>query len=204
MRHCACCGKVFGYCDLFCASCWRNYQLSIHPPIVPLSHRGLCLWPWNLSNDSLMRNLVYALKGGGLDLAFERLSLWMVYQCLLRYNLGQEEEWVVVPAPPAEEGMVDHAHQLAVGCAQYLQGSFCPALKRQERTAEKQKHKTIIERKNRKMSLLSEYSQLNWGGKKVIFIDDVITTGGTVESAYRALNKPKDFFFISLLYKELH
>jgi predicted amidophosphoribosyltransferase len=62
-----------------------------------------------------------------------------------------------------------------------------------------QRRKNRTQRQALKLRRIVDISVLK--GKKIIFVDDVVTTGATLHASYRALGEPTDFECWSLCYR---
>jgi predicted amidophosphoribosyltransferase len=106
----------------------------------------------------------------------------------------------IVPSPNQKGTCADHAFYLALGLSQLTGWPIKNILTFQQVEVGSQKQKRATERRDRKFKLAT--------GTKVprgtlIFIDDVVTTGSTVEAAWRALGKPSQFEVWCLAYQPM-
>lgn len=200
IRACAVCQKFYPPTDWLCRACWRRLESELLPPDdvyrVEKNLPHLRLFDWHEENDRFMRRLIDSLKGGGPEFVFERLGM----ECFSRFVhiplWAKNERPVFVPAPPRGDPLKDHARCLAKALAWRFNGEVCPVL-RKKRGDASQRQKTRRERGL--IELLTAE-----GLKKdapCVFADDTLTTGATARAAFRALERPKQFFVFTLAYR---
>ncbi|MCB0341083.1 MAG: hypothetical protein KDD59_02485 [Bdellovibrionales bacterium] len=136
-----------------------------------------------------MGNLIYALKGGGLEKANARLAE------LLSWRLSQEnpdlhrKQLVFVPSPPQKRGEKDHAYSLARELSRIWGQPLWPGLMRVSSSGPQKKASRVHRQRTKIASGLesgqSELYRLN--PDQIIFVDDVLTTGSTALAAQKVL-----------------
>ncbi len=188
IRHCAFCHRAtMDKTDLFCENCWQKLVRHRRKATFPLLIQGQRVYPlfiWSEEN-LILEKLLYALKGGGLSLAFDRLVT------LFLFAYGEEfknySDLVFVPVPPTlSKKFQDHAYCLAETMARKTQGEIKGLLKWvNKETSQKWLRKK--ERLNLKMEKVSPIKTLEQ--KRIIIIDDVVTTGATIRAASEALGE---------------
>lgn len=178
-----------------CRFCYRLIQSEIHRPVqITRLVEGIpvySLFRWK-SGESLgvIPELLYLLKGGGQ----QTLVRHLVHLFLVKNQLSHKGPRIFVPAPAKVFSDRDHALALA---EEFQRGQpqsliFTPLVRRQG----EQKTKDLAERKRSKMDFtknrIRRYRSFRDRGQ-VIFVDDVVTSGSTLLTAWKTLGKPKDF-----------
>lgn len=150
--------------------------------------RSLYCWE---ESDLFLQALLYELKGGKNSSAFLFLAEKFFQQNL--YFFSQDRRSLVfVPAPArgVEKGrelVEDHASKWARCLAELYGGNCCFLLKRQDE--QQQKELSVEERSEKRLELIGEIEK----DAKMIFCDDVITSGSTAKAAFCALREPEGF-----------
>ena len=158
------------------------------------------LLDWQEENDLFIRLLLNSLKQGGPSFIFKKLMLDFLQRVIQIERLPLEA--IVIPAPPSFlSHFQDHAFCLAAAFSQLsgLQLVRPPFYFSSSIEGKSQKNKT--KRDRRKIQLQVKNNNFITRDKKIIFIDDVLTTGATARAAYHALNKPKDFTIFTLAWR---
>ena len=194
LRSCARCESFLPPIDLYCDGCWGVLSLRMgtgaallqngYPPLTVYA-----LFKWTEEADADLRPLLYGLKGGDCRVAIRRLGDELSF----RRDLGPQKRPPLFVFPPATTGSRDHAWALAMALARRW-GATCIGLEKRDSAREtaSQKRLSARERALRRYKL-PDGSAKPSEGSKVVFVDDVITTGSTATAAYLALGEPSDF-----------
>ena len=140
-----------------------------------------------------VKSLIYFLKSMKYTSAFQRLaSLFTPYKSPLKIN---STPLIFIPAPPREKGAKDHAYRWAYCLSQLWQGKLVCALER--KTLDPQKTLSLQQRHHIQMKAIEDIDSQS----VIIFCDDLVTTGATAQSAWRALGKPSNYFVWAIAYR---
>ena len=197
------CGSFLPKADGLCRHCSAELWRWSADDKVTYQHRhGLLvysLFNWHPNKQEVLSRLLMALKGEhGRDLwrTFAH-EFWRRYLVSKLQNDNIIKSWLIIPSPPRSE-VADHASLFAMGLVEETGATLLPCLSR-KKTGKQSQQKT----KNRGQRLRAEidwsenfsraYFRSLSSGKKIIFVDDVYTTGGTALAAWKTLGKPKDF-----------
>ena len=179
-----------------CRYCIRHLPKpkQIINPDISLPFKTLSLWEWSQNENAWCRELLYRLKNKPVG----QVHGWLAFQWLITNQKFStcDQKMVIVPSPRDPHKKFDHAHSLCVALSQKLGVEVLDVL---HRNPEKQKNKTRQERKNIQIKLKHEISR---SLSRVIFIDDVLTTGSTAKSAWQALGAPNSFEVWTLVYRK--
>jgi predicted amidophosphoribosyltransferase len=179
-KHCGhgICNNNFQGINFFCTRCWEKLEKHktqnnfVIYKTSEISVRSLFIWK---EKDSIVRDLIHGLKGGTPWPVLNKLSL----ELSSRYEL--EEEAVIVPVPSSKVGEKDHSCQMANIIAENHNLELWNHLEwTNKKTNQKFLNKT--ERFVNEMKMTAKLST----GKRVILIDDLVTTGATAMAAYKA------------------
>ena len=200
IRCCAVCRKYYPPTHWLCSLCWKYLEKEylsfedVYRVEKTLPH--LRLFDWHNDNYYFLQRFIKSLKQGGPFFIFEKLGLESFSRFIHRSLWPKESKLVFIPAPPSGKTIKDHAHLFAKSLSFYFGAEMRLLLKKKSKKSQ-QKSKNKKER--------SSVELLSTGFLKpeeiIVFVDDVLTTGSTARSAYRALNKPKNFFIFTLAWK---
>lgn len=196
---CAACGA--SCTELFCDGCARELRAPRGPSCSrcgsswrptacgrcarfgrPFAFRSAgSLWRYAGPARRLVRN---AKLGGQLAL-LPRAGALMAREPRLAALAGARAGAVVV-AVPARRGGSAHAEELAAGFAEGLGLSVCAGLRRRRRAQSSQTRMSGAARRRRVAGAFAGRPAL-LRGRPALLVDDVLSTGGTLDAAARAL-----------------
>ena len=199
LRGCSVCRQTLPFTNWLCSACSKKLQnFYLSPQDIVRAEKDLThfrLLDWNEENDFFVRLFVSSLKSGGPKFIFKRIMQDFLFR--IRQNYVLPEDMTIIPCPPSSgRGSKDHAFRLAHSLSsltgfKLLQPFTVPLPRNQN-----QKRKTRQERSRVHFSLKE-----NIDTEKVIFMDDILTTGATARAAFQALNKPKNFLIFTIAYR---
>ncbi|MCB0356298.1 MAG: ComF family protein, partial [Bdellovibrionales bacterium] len=149
---------------------------------------AMALWEWSPTKNTWCEELIYQMKNKKLLYIHHYLvEMWL--SDVLTFYKKARSSLCVVPSPRRSWAKYDHAHSLAQALAEKLSLPLIDCLERENQEVQKRKSKQ--QRAAIKIGLKTQF--LDWQFNEVIFIDDVITTGSTLQAAWIALGKPRHF-----------
>lgn len=189
LRCCDRCRSCAVPIDLYCEHCWSQVFAHTYADATPAceesTFRVFSLFEWR--NDRI-GEVIYALKGGVRASAFDRLAGEFSVR---RSSAGFVGPGVIVPSPPRPGQRLDHAVVWASALARLWGFPLENALSRMSN--DQQKLLSVSERSRKELDLLKNRKGLVNDGERIIFADDVYTTGATARAAYEALGRPSKF-----------
>lgn len=217
IRNCVYCGSFLSPTHLFCPKCWEsllNQMKWQRIQLTGLPFPVFALWKWG-GCDVKVTQLIYGMKKGFYpylhpalvrELAFDNPDLFRFHKKeqskLCGINQNNQTSKVFIPAPPRSFGEKDHAYYFAQALADRY-GVLLERLIR--RHVISQKKLGVLERKTIQMGLIEEghMNAQTLSGQKIVFVDDVLTTGSTALAAYNKLGQPSGFIAVVLAYRPL-
>lgn len=138
----------------------------------------------------IVPEILYSIKGG----INKNLIQCLVDLFLIKHAISLGDSVLLVPSPAKKNATVDHAMALLRGFKTHLPNSveYSPLLRGEGR----QKVRDLEERKKSKIHFSRQRIQkYKWFRDRapVIFVDDVVTSGATVLTAWKALGRPSNF-----------
>ncbi len=187
-QGCVClhCGSFQATDSLFCAVCeitlWKAHPkvTDFYEPGSGIS--GKALFSWVPDQDRMVSKLLLSLKGGRPQVAID----YYVGQFCSKISLERKlNNAILVPCPSLKKW--DHALALATSFGSILDLPVRPCL-RKESDQGPQKRLGRAQRLSSEMVVTEDIAN-----QHVIFIDDIVTTGGTAAAAKRALGLKQGF-----------
>lgn len=179
-RVCLHCSSFFVNDSLFCSVC-ETRLWQVHPKLIDFHEPGAgisgkALFSWYPDRDRQVSKLLLSLKGGRIRAAIDHYVACFCSQISSGKGLKNA---ILVPCPSFEKA--DHASALAESFGRVLNLPVKRILKK-ERSPGPQKGLIRSQRFCLKMVATEEIAY-----RHVIFIDDILTTGGTAAAAKHAL-----------------
>ena len=162
---------------------WQQSDLQV--PAL-LKFPVYALFSWTEASDSVVRPVLYSLKAGRCEQAMESLANEFSW----RYSGSKTQPTFFIPQ--SKTGKPDHAE----AWARSLSGIWSaaepsPLCFSDLNQAGVQKRLTAKERLARSFTQVKNAKSL--AQRKVVFADDILTTGATAQAAYKALGEPPHF-----------
>ena len=202
LRSCAVCNVYFPPNSWLCNLCWksieREYLVSENTYRIEKTLPHCRLLDWHEDNHQIIKLFINSLKQGGPDFIFKRLGLEM-FSRFLYFNLWDKKiNPIFIPAPPRLNTNKDHAFEIAKALSFYFGGEVKELFIR-KKSYSSQKTKS----KRQRINIQIKSKKIDPFHQPIIFVDDVLTTGSTARAAFQALNKPKNFFIFTLVWRRL-
>lgn len=185
IRSCINCGSFLLIKNSLCEHCYKSVitQFSSQPLLLISGHKTRSLLKWNPGESDVLSMLIHLLK-------MDQYNLWnkLAFDFLRKNNIRPDCRRVLVTLKATSSNHT-HAQDWGQSLAGYLACDHIMALDKVSVDAQKKKGKS--ERDKVRLKSIVDISRLS--NKKVIFVDDVVTTGSTLKAAYEALGSPKEF-----------
>ena len=192
-RSCLKCGSFFLTDSLLCKACFSEFYV----PGESLYHRSdpvptFYLFNWIPQQSDSLSFLLRQLKGSRQSLAWKYYAK-IFWQEIYVHNMEQfaGQQFVLVPSPSQSTEQADHAEFFCRGMSEASGFPMFSILERKDETEQKSKRKK--DRRKDRFRLRENFSTDFLVGKQVIFVDDIMTTGGTALSAQMTLGLTKNF-----------
>jgi predicted amidophosphoribosyltransferase len=207
VRCCVNCGSLFPKrFHLLCPICWesanqdRSWKPTLREHVSQRTLQTYALWNWVPGKNNALSHLLVSLKGTGISSTWKILATQLVEE---RRRQGARFDFrpIFVPAPPTRPDQKDHAYQLAWALAEVTGGELLPCLQKGSRH-----HQKGLRRSQREwisIRKIEKFSQKDFSEMNIVFVDDVITTGGTAFASLLALEPVKSCEVWGLAQREL-
>lgn len=143
--------------------------------------------------DKLVRKFIYKFKRNHdrASVGFASRILSHEFLLLLKASDGNTEDWIITNPPRSKEQRLmygfDHAAQLARSISKMTGIKYAECFKRN--TNKMQKTLNAYQRRANANKAYSVIDKSLFEGKKVLIVDDVITTGATINACARLLKE---------------
>lgn len=189
-RSCLKCGSFSATDSQFCRSCFAEFYKSgdcLYRREDPLSI--FYLFNWIPGESDSLSFLFRHLKGAQKQAAwaFYAKIFWqeIYWHCMEDF---QGKDVLLIPSPSKNQ-VPDHAETFCQYLSEISGFPFAKALERVDSNEQKTLRKK--DRRQDRFRLRENFSADLLLGKDLIFVDDILTTGGTALAAQRALSVPE-------------
>lgn len=212
LRSCCVCRLMAPPVAWLCSDCWKKLKsFYLSPQDMIREQEGLTharLFDWNKENDFFIRLFLNSLKRGGPSFIFDKLMQDFLSRIIQVRPLPLKA--LLIPAP-AHPGLYFKDHAFCLGSSfsrlsglrlknPLLRLSVSDKADKTDKAGVKtQKRKNRRERK--KVRFCLKENSLIKKEESIIFIDDILTTGGTALAAYETSGAPKDFMIFTLAWR---
>jgi predicted amidophosphoribosyltransferase len=170
-----------------CTICWKTLeskkQVREITPKIESALTGYYLFSWEKDKSPLLNATMVLQKNPESFEMHLRFAEWLSYGQPYQNNL------CFIPIPSTTLGQKDHAYWLAHNLAKIWQAPMGNILKWKHKPGLK-KEQSRTDRRVGLIELVSEEFLKTHKNRKLILIDDIVTTGSTVRLAYEALRTP--------------
>ena len=166
--------EFFYYDDVICCKC--RHELIIHKQTLKIGNleiESLYLY------EGIIRNLLLQYK----ELYDEALAPVFLYTMIKRIQ-REYQDYILIPIPSAKTKVAERGFN---HIEEIFSQSKLPIYSVLEKTEEKQQ-KTLNMKERSKISFHLKEKD-SWRGKKVLLIDDVITSGNSMIQSYNLLHE---------------
>lgn len=193
IRSCINCGSFLFIKNCLCEYCYRavvtQFKSQSQSQQLILGHKTRSLLRWNPGESDILSLLIHMLKR-------DQFNLWKKLAFdFLRINKILPDTHLVLVSLKSSSTNHTHAQDWGQSLADQLRCEHIVVLSKVSVEAQKKKSKN--ERNQVSLKPIVDISRLF--NKKVIFVDDVVTTGSTLKAAYEALGSPGEFECWSLV-----
>jgi|GEM_PF-1274429 len=195
LRSCAVCQGVLPPIDFLCPSCWKTFgrimnrddRLKQAEYVFPT----YSLLTWTPETEYFIAPLIYAFKQGRAAYAAERFATLFLSERLKHGSLKAESASSLLVAAPSLK--FDHAVLWTHVLSRQTGWPFRSPLEDRAPRNQRQKERRVGERGLRRFEIREDFANTISGSKRIVFADDVVTSGSTAMAAYMALGDPDGF-----------
>jgi predicted amidophosphoribosyltransferase len=195
IRSCCLCGCSLPPIYFVCRWCWERLRKqsrshTTHIERFQIHH----LWTWRerTAEVGLFLKKRKRLQDPYGDELLARLLL-LEFGSILHL---QASEVIVFPTKQIE--VKDHGWRLAQALGKQVGLPLCPVVLEE---VSNYKHLTRSERHQRRRAGGNHFSLRTLKNKRVLIIDDVVTTGATIHTVWESIGRPSQVTVLSLAYK---
>lgn len=189
---CAICGAFLPPIYYVCETCWKDlYKESGSYLCRDLRWPIHYVWNWKTRGSSI-HELLLRRKGAHILNAEQRLA----QQGVLCLPADEREKIDIVYYPSKREGHKDHTFYLAREVGLILGVEICGVV-----IPEVFNYKSFGRRKRQEVRRVVPQSQIEYKAAHPLFVDDVVTTGATMEAVWKVLGRPEHLQGLCLAYK---
>jgi predicted amidophosphoribosyltransferase len=202
-RVCWLCGQLGVVNRSLCRKCFDSLQTRLastteYQRRIPSPFKTHRLFDW-FEDEIWISQMVYQWKKDASPAFFDDLAEDFV----LRMNTRTQNAWSnqkdlwFIPAPPRTCGTQDHASRWTQALSKALGIKWADPLERANE--QEQKLMTFENRRKRLLNLKNGEVVDEWKRRRVLFADDIITSGATANAAFEALGRPSSFELVNVV-----
>ncbi len=210
LRACLYCGALDRRTDGLCKICsedlwaWQNADNELFFQRV---HKleVFSLFQWVPGRQEVLSRLVHALKGTSGDELWDTYAEEFHRRMIPEQVVHRQKPLLIIPCPGKLKTR-DHASLFARALAAETGGEVYNCLLR-EKSVDQQKNKSRSQRGRISFDWSENFTMEDFLNKamdrRLVFVDDVVTTGSTARGAWETLGRPRDFSVWALAQRAL-
>lgn len=188
---CAMCGAWFSRKDILCSYCESIIDRFPLYYSNKINLRTISFLKWTSENQYFVKNLMLCQKGGWTKNFYSIVASKILFSEMNRHSTP-----LLVPCPSFKNKAANHAHELARAISQHWGAKVFYGLKnlatvKQQNLSRSQRWNIAIERYEKPEPFHS-----------LILVDDIVTTGATVHSCWKAMGSPPNTSIWTIACKE--